>query len=141
MKRPKTPVIIYGLFNGDICEYVGATFSAYNRRVAHQKRGYLKDNPSWEFRIIIPRSFRDEEFQTILYYKSIGQARLNKNSGNRRALQPYSSAGSKAVRCSNGIEFVSIADTARFFKVCVATIRNTLRYYDGAIGRHRIELV
>lgn len=129
------PAYIYGLFDGERCEYVGVTVDPYQREWGH-KKGLLKENPHWQFKIIetLTRStVGDAERRWITHYKSIGQAGRNIKQGFRKSAKPHEGKAGRRVTCSNGMTFPSRVEMARYIRMSDTTARKILKL-DG--GRH-----
>jgi hypothetical protein len=133
---PRHSVVIYGLFcksSGD-CVYVGQTIDPTVREIQHN---HYKDGRGigCDFRIIKyvePHNANHEESLLISEYKSIGQARLNKQLKPHSTTKPMNNDYSIIWKDGN-LEFRGFSEAGRYFKCCAQTISNALRYRKGML--------
>lgn len=131
------PIHVYGLFDGERCEYVGVTVNLLEREVGH-KKSLLKENPHWKMKVIetLTRSTLGKaEMRWIAHYKAIGQASRNISPGFRKAAKPHAGKACRRVICSNGRQFPSQAEAARYLGVCRKTVKSIISEYGGRHNR------
>lgn len=130
MKAKPVPVYIYGLFDGERCDYVGMTVNE-GQRAGYHRRRFAARNPRLEFRVIeklTRETVRDAERKWIAHYKSVGQAQYNSKPGCSKAIKAHGYG--RHIVC-NGLRFPSRVEMCRHFGFSVETARKAILFNGG----------